>query len=86
MYKIEVTRTAEKELSVFYKKDRKLYSRLINAIESLAEDPKQGKALKHSLKGYFSYRVGTYRIIYSFKQKKLLITIIDVGHRREIYR
>jgi len=86
MYEVEVTRTAEKELTALYRCDRKLYSRVINAIESLAGDPEQGKALKHALKGLYSLRVGAYRIIYTIIRHRLVVSIVDIGHRRDIYR
>jgi mRNA interferase RelE/StbE len=86
MYSIELTKTAEKELSKIFKSNKSLYRRILNAIESLAVDPNQGKALKSVLKGNYSYRVGSYRIIYSCVSKKLLITVIDIGHRRDVYK
>lgn len=86
MYEIELTRTAEKELVKLYKTNKKLYSRIITVIESLAENPELGKALTNVLKGNYSHRIGTYRIIYTISHKKLIITIIDIGHRREIYK
>ncbi len=86
MFKVELSHTAEKELANFYKKDRSVYTRLINAIESLAQDPYQGKCLQEPLKGYRSLRVGTYRVIYSVCNKQMVVLVIDAGHRREIYR
>ena len=85
MYRIEFSRTAEKELVKIYKTNAKLYSRIINTVENLSEDPMLGKALKNVLKGYYSYRLGTYRIIYEVSHKKLIVTVIDIGHRRNIY-
>ena len=86
MYKIELANSAAKELEKIYHTDLKLYSRLLAVIESLSSDPYQGKKLKGQLKGDFSVRVGNYRIIYSVYKEKLIIYIIDIGHRREIYR
>ena len=85
MYKIEVASSASKELRRIYQFDQALYARLINAIESLAADPFQGKKLKGKFDGDYSLRVGSYRVIYSVFKDRLLIIIIDVGHRREIY-
>ena len=86
MYSIEISRIAEKEITKVFKSNKKLYQRIISAIEALAENPEAGKALKNVLKGYYSYRVGAYRIIYTILRKKLIITVIDVGHRREVYK
>ena len=52
----------------------------------LAKDPFEGKALKADLKGLFSYRVGDYRIIYSIIKNRLVVQVIKVMHRREVYR
>lgn len=86
MYKIEFSDTAAKELERVYKSDRSLYARLITAAESLKTNPRQGKQLKGKLAGDLSLRVGSYRIIYAIQKDKLIIYIIDLGHRREIYR
>ncbi|MFH1776138.1 MAG: type II toxin-antitoxin system RelE/ParE family toxin [Candidatus Omnitrophota bacterium] len=86
MYQVELSRIAAKELERIYNSDRKIYFRIISVLESLSDDPFQGKALKNVLKGFYSYRVGVYRIIYAVEQKELLISIIDIGHRRDIYR
>ena len=86
MYKIELSKNVEKVLTDVFKADRKLYGRLINVIEALSENPFVGKKLKGPLKGDYSLRVGSYRIIYSVSNKKLIVYIIDLGHRREIYK
>lgn len=86
MYKIEFSSTAGKILENIYKHDRSLYSRLIHAIEHLQTHPFEGKRLKGQFKGDWSLRVGTYRIIYTVFKERLLISIIDIGHRKDIYR
>ncbi|MDP8229987.1 MAG: type II toxin-antitoxin system RelE/ParE family toxin [Candidatus Gorgyraea atricola] len=86
MYKIEFANSAAKELRKVYKEDKKLYSRLISAIEALKTDPYQAKSLKGKLSGDYSLRVGSYRVIYTVHKNRLIVYIIDLGHRREIYR
>ena len=62
-------------------------SRIANVLENvLSQNPFIGKALKAELKGLYSYRVGDYRIIYSILKDRLIIQIIKVMHRREVYR
>ena len=86
MYRIEFSHLAGKELEKIYKADKKLYSHLINAIEALQADPYHGKRLKGKLLGDYSLRVGAYRVIYTVHKNTLIVYIIDLGHRREIYR
>ena len=86
MYRIELANSAANELEKVHQFDQKLYDRLIAVIESLRKDPYQGKKLKGKMKGDYSVRVGDYRIVYDIYKDKLVIVIIDVGHRREIYR
>ena len=86
MYNILFTRDAQKEYKYLYKTNRAIFDRVKAAIQGIADDPSQGKQLRLSLKGQWSYRVGSYRIIYSVEHKKLIVIILDIGHRREIYR
>ncbi len=86
MHKIEFSNSAARELEKVYKKDKKLYSRLITAIETLKISPYQGKALKGRLLDDYSLRVGSFRVIYVLHKTKLIVYIIDLGHRRDIYR
>ena len=86
MYKIEFTNSAAKELGWVFKRDKKLYGRFCQAIEDIAKDPFQGKRLKGPLSQEYSLRVGDYRVNYTVYKEKLVVYIIDLGHRREIYR
>ena len=86
MYKIALVKTAEKEYKDLYRTNRIIFERIRKAIHAIAKDPYQGKPLKFELKKRWSYRVGPYRIIYSIEHSSLIVYIIDIGHRREIYR
>ena len=86
MYRVEFSNLAAKELAQIYTADNKIYYRLVTVIESLRGDPYQGKKLKGKLKGDYSVRVGDYRVVYSVHKAKLIIHVIDIGHRREVYR
>ncbi len=63
-----------------------LYQRAAEALDDLERDPFQGKRLKGKLAGRYSYRIGSYRIIYLVKRRKLIVLVIDIGHRRDIYK
>lgn len=68
------------------KREPALYARVSRALDDLEEDPFQGKPLRGRLKGRYSYRVGSYRILYVIHRHQLLAIVIDIGHRRDIYR
>ena len=85
-YKLQLTRQAESSLERMARHEPDLYKRVVQVLEDLQHDPFQGKPLKGQLKGRYSYRVGTYRIIYTVFRNQLLIVVIDIGHRRDIYR
>lgn len=54
--------------------------------EKLMSDPlKFGHPLRRSLSGFFKFRVGDYRIIYQIHKQAVLVVVIKVGHRREVY-
>jgi mRNA interferase RelE/StbE len=86
MYKIELSKLAEKEIEKIYNSDRNLYRRFINAFGDIANDPSQGKLLHGKLQGLLSYRIGSYHIIYETFHQKLLVIILDLGHRKDIYK
>ena len=86
VYRIELSNEADKALGWILKREPILGRRITKALEDLARDPLQGKALKGRLKGRYSYRIGDYRIIYMIFRNRLLLIVIDMGHRRDIYR
>lgn len=85
-YRIELTRQAERALRRIAQSESALYARVARAVDELGSNPFQGKPLKGELKGRYSYRVGSYRILYLIHRHHLLVVVIDVGHRRGIYR
>lgn len=53
----------------------------------LAKDPRQGKQLQGDFKPpLWSFRMGVYRIIYTFTDSELVIWVVRVGHRKDVYR
>jgi len=51
-----------------------------------SSDPKQfGQALRMNLAGLSRYRVGDYRLICRFEEKRLIVLVLQIGHRRNIY-
>jgi mRNA interferase RelE/StbE len=82
MYEILFSKTAEKQL---YKLDHSIQIRIITALERIRVRPyPHVKKLVNST--YFRLRVGAYRIILDIKENKLLIFVIEFGHRKNIYK
>ena len=84
-YQILFTPRAKKELS---KLPTDVRVRIIKALETLTENPISPGVTKLSLKeeNLYRIRVGDYRVIFSIENNKLIILVVKVGHRREVYR
>jgi len=82
-FRILYTEEAKKNIEKLDSSVRKLIRK---AIESLAVNPEKGKPLSHDLAGLRSLRTSDYRVIYRIRGGELLIIVIAVGHRREIYK
>ena len=84
MYSIVFTVSAQKELLKLKKAD---ILKILQKIESLAENPKPTNSIK--IKGKLSLwriRSGNYRIIYSLIEDELIIEVIRIRHRKDVYR
>ena len=67
--------------------DKVWQQRIINAIKTkLVKDPFQGKRLVGELSAYYRFRVGDYRVVYELIEEEILITVIRIRHRKEVYR
>ena len=82
-YSIKIKQSALKEIQRIDKTDR---MRIVDAIDQLAENPHIGKALKGQLSGLRRIRVGSYRVVYEINQGEVLILVLRVSHRKQIYR
>ena len=68
-------------------RDPALYARLRAAIEDLVSDPRPTGCVKLAgEEALYRVRVGDYRILYQVRDRALLVVVIEIGHRREIYR
>ena len=85
-YRLELSNQAEKALRQIGRYRKELYPRIARALDDLQEDPSLGKPLKGILSGRFSFRVADHRIIYTVRRNILLVFVIDIGHRRDVYR
>ncbi len=83
-YSLRIKKSARKELeSIATKADRR---RVIKRIASLADNPRPRGALK--LSGLERYRVrqGSYRILYTIEESVLIVQVIKIGDRKDIYQ
>jgi len=83
-YRVEIAPAAQRELS---KLPKKVQERIDERILALAENPRPPGSKK--LEGEVDFqriRVGDYRIIYQVKDKELLVLVVRIGNRREVYR
>lgn len=83
-YRVEFSKRAVNQLKSL---SRYVQVRLKPAIDGLAEEPRPDGVVK--LKGEenaYRVRVGDYRIVYEVRDNVLLVLIVKIGHRREIYR
>ncbi len=84
-YRLEIRPTVEKTLRKI--RDAQLQQRLAAAFEKLAKNPRRPGAEKMS--GFinrYRFRVGDYRIVYEIYDTVLLVLILAIGDRKEIYR
>jgi mRNA interferase RelE/StbE len=68
---------------------RSIGERILAGLEQVAtlENPRQrGKAMVGERAGYWRYRIGDYRVIAKIEDGRMVIVVIAVGHRREVYR
>jgi mRNA interferase RelE/StbE len=82
MYTLQYKKKAIKAL---VKINEPYYSALINAIDALAENPRPYGYTKLTGRDGYRIRVGTYRIIYDILDDMLIIEIVNVGSRGDVY-
>ena len=83
MYALEVKTKVYKQLESLSKKDQQ---RVYAAFDILRENPTAGKQLEGKYKGFRSLRVWPYRIIYAVDHGMITVTVVKIGHRKEVYR
>lgn len=83
-YRILIKPSAVKEIeAISPKKDRQ---RLVDRISKLADNPRPPRCEKLSGQDKYRIRLGRYRIVYSIEDQDLIIYVVKVGHRKDVYR
>jgi mRNA interferase RelE/StbE len=83
-FEILIKRSAAKEIeAISRRKDRQ---RIVRKIRQLAEDPRPPGCQKLSGRDRYRRRQGPYRILYSVEDDRLIVYVVKIGHRRDVYR
>jgi mRNA interferase RelE/StbE len=82
-YKIVFRKTVAKDLRRIPSPDLR---RILAVIDSLAEEPRPSGIEKLSEQEKYRVRQGNYRIIYEIKDDEILVVVVKVGHRKDVYR
>lgn len=83
-YRIEVSTTAERQIRKLPRVDQ---IRVLRLIQTLAADPRPAGCRKLSGSGdVFRVRIGRYRVLYAIEDRRLIIIVLKVGDRKDVYR
>jgi mRNA interferase RelE/StbE len=82
-YKVEIKRSAVKEIERLPRREILI---ILDKIKLLADDPRPADCKKLSGQGKYRVRCGNYRILYLIADDVLIVYIVKVGHRKDVYR
>lgn len=81
-YQVKIKEGAKRQISKLSLRDVK---RVMIAIYGLSMNPYIGKKLDGEFKGFWSLRAWPFRIIYEIQKKELVVFVVKIGHRRDVY-
>lgn len=82
-YELVFKKSVAKDLRAFPSADVK---RILQRIRALAQDPRPAGCEKLSGQERYRVRQGAYRIVYEIEDSRLVVLVVKIGHRREVYR
>ena len=82
-YSVEITSSAQRQ---FKKLPEAIQDHIIPKILALESNPRPAGVKKLQVFEYYRIRIGDYRVVYSINDKVHLIKVLDLGHRKDIYR
>ena len=82
-YRVEFKRSVAKDLRSIPRNDVR---RILKRIDALADDPRPHGAEKLTSSEFYRIRQGAYRIVYEIRDDILLVVVIKVAHRSDVYR
>lgn len=83
VYKVFFRKSVRKDLDSIPKRDLK---RILDQIASLAAEPRPHGCEKLAGQDRYRIRQGRYRVVYAIEDDKLIVWVVKVGHRRDVYR
>jgi mRNA interferase RelE/StbE len=86
-WRIEIARTAAQQILKLARPAQKSIQRFLRERLSSADNPRQwGRALQGEKHGLWRYRVGDYRLICDTQDERITVLVLEVGHRKDVYR
>jgi len=86
-WNVEVSPNAQRQLDELDKPVARRISRFLYERIGKLDDPRQiGERLQGTLSEFWRYRVGDYRIICSLEHERLVVLVLRIGHRRDVYK
>ena len=82
-YEVRFRKSVSKDLDPIPKKD---VQRIITAIGTLTDDPRPPGSRKLSGSEKYRLRCGVYRVLYEIQDDVLVVCVVKVGHRKDVYR
>jgi mRNA interferase RelE/StbE len=82
-YSVLILKSAQKNLS---RLDSSIQGKIIEKIRNLADNPRPSGTKKLAGRDAWRIRLGDYRIIYEINDDELIILVVVIGHRREVYK
>lgn len=82
-YKLEFAPSVRKDLKKIHKKE---VLKILAAFEDLAKEPRPSGSRKLTNEELYRIRVGNYRVLYEIHDNRLIIHIVKVGHRKDVYK
>ena len=82
-YELRFRKSVGKDLDPMPKRD---VQRIIEAIQALADDPRPPQSIKLSGAEKYRLRCGVYRVLYEIHDNVLVVCVVKVGHRKDVYR
>ncbi|MHC4882221.1 MAG: type II toxin-antitoxin system RelE family toxin [Planctomycetota bacterium] len=84
MYKVDIGPKAGKFIR---KQDKSIQQQIIRKLRELETNPRPGGCKRlQGKKDLYRVRTGDYRIIYTIKDNQLLVLVVQIGHRKDVYR